>query len=381
MKCLLCLFDKCICQSFWKDFESFFSEKIQSDIPLTPLTISTITFNFKIKYININLDKLVSKLQPTLFTRSFKFTKNARKSRTDSKLNDQMYNSCIIKGFIEKDNTPKELVMVAMKIFHNGSFNITGCRSLKGVIFVIRNLVSLLINLEDVIEQVPIIKFSNLNEVIVNDKSICVKSLILPLNDIQFPMNKEIIINNAHRVHIGKEYHLKLKNITLKDWSKYNIGSICDIILFDVKISMINTDFKIGNFISLRDLKDTLKNYQLENQGPIKKVEYKPEIYHAVKINYIHEYNKENPIFHTRKRIEKMDGEVTISVFRTGSIIITGGKTPKEIMGSYKFIVNIFNKHKEILKDKQISKKREKHKLYIKSNEIKSLNNLKMSLT
>jgi hypothetical protein len=50
----------------------------------------------------------------------------------------------------------------------------------------------------------------------------------------------------------------------------------------------------------------------------------------------------------TGKGTGEGDGEckrITLSIFRTGSIIITGGRTMEQIEAAYEFINNIFDKH------------------------------------
>lgn len=307
--CNLCLFStkKCICQPFWKDFHDDFSEVINSKCGATPLRISTITANFKIKDALIDLSKLASQFKRSLFMRSIKFKENSKKSKRNLELNYNFYNQCSITSFIPRENHPRQLVKVSIKVFHNGSFNITGCRSIRGIVHVIRNIVSVLLSYDNV-----------------------------------------LIIKNEMKIH-------------------------------SANISMINTDFCLENGIKQKLLNNILQNLPKEilGNGFVKRSEFEPDEYHGVKIKFVTNYSKlghEDTFKLTRKGIEKLPGELTISVFNTGSVIITGGKTSKDTMDAYKFINRVFDTYKEQISKPIIDKIKKKKKLYYKDDEIYSMN-------
>ncbi len=305
--CSICIFpeNKCICQPFWKNFHSYFDKKIFSTNNPSSLSISTITFGFKLKDTTINLNVLSLKFKKSIFARSIKFKKNSKKSRKNLDVNYNFYNQCSITSYIPHEKYKNQLVKVDIKIFHNGSFNIAGSRSIQGIVHVIRKLIMFLLSYDHVLN-----------------------------------------------------YKDELK-------------------IIDVGISMINTDFKIDKKIRQKTLNDILnrESFSLYKGGNIKWSEFDPDKYHGVKIKYVYSHNEEEDTFLTRKGIEKLPGELSILVFNTGHVIITGGKTAKETYEAYKFINKVFDDYKEeIIRDSTITKKKKKKKVYFKRVELDNLN-------
>lgn len=293
--CDVCNFDTkyCICQDFWKDFGLYFiSDTKYSFGTPSPLVVSTMTVNFSINNIHIDLIKLSEQFQVSMFTRHLKFRTKSKKSKVDGLSNFNFYNQASMTSYIPKtDNlTDNELIKVSTKIFHNGSFTLTGVKNIHNAVYMIRTVLSLLLSYKDV------------------------------------------IITN------GKMY------------------------IANVRVSMINSDFCVSRKINQRIFNNIMKEYiPLEM---IRTTSYNPDNYHAVKISYLHQgYNKDKKF--TRKGVEKCKGEVTISVFNSGHIIITGGETPVETMGAYQFINSVFEKHQtDIFRTGTIIKK--KRKVYLR---------------
>jgi TATA-box binding protein (TBP) (component of TFIID and TFIIIB) len=141
-------------------------------------------------------------------------------------------------------------------------------------------------------------------------------------------------------------------------------------------ISMINTNFSIESAIRQVALKDLLLSLTDFNEYPghVKSVVFAPSDYRAVRIKYIHRYSQselEKNTFFTRKRVEKCIGEVTINVFKTGSVIINGGNTSAETIGAYRFINQIFDNYADqILKPVKNEPKNKLSKIYNRKLEI-----------
>lgn len=367
-KCEICKLDRCICQSFWRTFDDVMNKKAEAvNLDPSALKVSTMTVNFKFKYLNINLDKLSSQIKLTPFTREINFKKNARKSRNNPDLNFQMYNSCIIKGFVEHNS--KEMLKVSMKIFNNGSFNITGCRTINSIIIVIKKLIILLLSMKDVIEKPKYIIHENCKEVIVNGNEVFSNC------NISFVEKEGLELENVERLIIedGKMF-VKAKSLTIKDPSKTIIKTMNDIILMNVEIALINTDFSINKPLFQQKLFQLINNkYLLSNGGNVVACEFQPDTHHAVKIRYIPERTTET--YKTRKRIEKYKGETVILVFNTGSILITGGKTTHEIHKAYEFIIKTIDDNSYILRNKKIKKVKKIRKIYIKKEILKEIKN------
>lgn len=312
-QCNICIFpiNNCICQPFWSSFDSIFDKKYNGTMDVSELRISTITFGFKLKNTSICLDTLSRNFKKTLFTRSIEFKKNSKKSTKNLNLNYNFYNQCSIKCFIPHEKYRNQLVKVSVKIFHNGSFNVTGARSIKGIVHVIREIIKTLNSYDNVLV-----------------------------------------------------YEKPLK-------------------IIDTNISMINTDFNISKKIKQKLLCDILNDskFSIKNNGNIKRVTFDPDSYHGVKIKYVNssENSRKKESILTRKGIEKMNGELSILVFNTGNIIITGGKTAEETYNAYIFINDIFeNFSNEILRENPEKKKQKKRKIYLKSEEYNKLKKEKL---
>lgn len=113
----------------------------------------------------------------------------------------------------------------------------------------------------------------------------------------------------------------------------------------DARISMINTDYKLGYRVRQKVLNQVLQNYS----DHIKMSTFEPGKYNGVKINFICDPSNRDNTKMTRKGVEKVKGEITVSVFNTGNIIITGGNTIKETMDAYRWMNKFFSDNKEIV--------------------------------
>ena len=88
---------------------------------------------------------------------------------------------------------------------------------------------------------------------------------------------------------------------------------------------MINTNFGVGNEINREELLKLIK----QNELPNIKAKLKPDIHAAINIEIL-----------------VQDYIVTILVFKTGNIIITGGKNSVHINTAYEYITNLIENNK-----------------------------------
>lgn len=368
-KCETCRLDICICQSFWKTFDEDLNKEVNELTNLNPslLKVSTMTVNFKFKYLNINLDNLSSQIKLTPFTKEVIFKRNARKSKNNPDLNFQMYNSCIIKGFVEHNS--KEMLKVSMKIFNNGSFNITGCRTINSIVIVIKKLIILLLTMKNVIEKPNYIIHEKCEKVIVNETEIFTNC------DISFVQKDGLELENVERLIIeNNKMFVKAKTLLIENPTKTITKTMNDIVLMNVEVALINTDFSINKPLFQQKLFQLINNkYLLSNGGNVVACEFQPDTHHAVKIRYIPKRTTET--YKTRKRIEKYKGETVILVFNTGSILITGGKTTHEIHKAYEFIIKTIDDNPYILRNKKIKKIKKARKVYIKKEILREIKN------
>lgn len=365
MKCKTCCSENCFCQPFWKTFDR--------DVSRKNLRVSTITFNFKLSNVRVHLSRLSAYLlgrNATLFTREFKFKQDARKSRTDKEKNFQMYNSCIITGFVPRNGKPGELTKVAMKVFHNGSVNVTGCRSVCEIVDTIHKLVHLLTSIEGVIEhlsylcvpQADIVYSRNLTKTLTNVR-IPIGPPVGAEGGIMCPPNQTVVLNNI----LYDTIRVRKMTLRLSDpygSSSYTVTPTQPMKITDVRISMINTDFSLGGNVRQNTLRDLLEcpTLSVTRGGNVTFVEFDPDKYHAVKIGYVHDPRTQQNVVYTRKRMKKVDGEVTIAVFNTGSVIITGGKRSIDIIGAYHFTQRVT---KSVLTERATRKPKRENKVYL----------------
>lgn len=164
------------------------------------------------------------------------------------------------------------------------------------------------------------------------------------VEDISVPLEKLIKEIKDNKIDI-----LKSEN--------YNLD---DIIYADISILMINTDFKIfkepeyTNKFSIK--RRTLHNILINDYNMIAR--FDPSTYPGVKIEYwwnnINDirdasthYDKRN--VKSKSNVKEGIKKITIAVFESGSILITGAITIEQVDETYTFICNIIEKNKEII--------------------------------
>lgn len=181
---------------------------------------------------------------------------------------------------------------------------------------------------------------------------------------------KKIFYNQStiHVIHDGKIMNVKLfnngriqitglKNETqagklvkkLLDYFKdfEVIGDYAELI--DNKIVLINSDFDLGYQID----REKLHNAIVENDMYSS---YEPCIYPGVNIKYFINVNNSCGICECEKICNGKgtgcgDGEckkVTIAVFKSGKVIITGGRNKEQINETFRFITNFIESKKHI---------------------------------
>tara|TARA_Y100000996_G_scaffold413883_1_gene403226 strand:- start:26 stop:757 length:732 start_codon:yes stop_codon:yes gene_type:complete len=185
--------------------------------------------------------------------------------------------------------------------------------------------------------------------------------------------NKKKTFFNQLTIHL---YYNKLINIKLFNNGKIqltginNISSITNIILLlikelsnkdiidaetkilNYKIVLINSDFDIGYKVN----REVLYRYMIENNIFST---YEPCTYPGVNIKYYFNNNNNNTGICQCDSIchGKLDGngnnrckKITIAVFKSGKIIITGGQNIIQVNSAFKFINNILINNYKLFK-------------------------------
>ena len=119
----------------------------------------------------------------------------------------------------------------------------------------------------------------------------------------------------------------------------------------NVKIAMINSDFKISNSINLTAFCELLSNYSVQTNGNFLSIVYQPIKYPAINTKFICSKYLEDYYEHVYKYSckKKFNKTVSVLVFRSGSIIITGGNDIDDYFNIYKYILNLIEKNYKTL--------------------------------
>jgi TATA-box binding protein (TBP) (component of TFIID and TFIIIB) len=112
----------------------------------------------------------------------------------------------------------------------------------------------------------------------------------------------------------------------------------------NIEIHLINSDYNVNFYINLDELVKILTSYGIYNY-------YNPNSYPGILAKFY--YNAANPIQgicncerHCSTREKKsICTKITISIFRPGSIIITGSKSIQQLLETYTTINSILFKH------------------------------------
>lgn len=215
------------------------------------------------------------------------YVPNSKKTK-DNK-NKAFYNCLNVTFYYsDKDNIESK---ISAKVFPNGSIQIPGCKTI------------------DTVQNVPIVLFNFINRIAEKCKD-------------------RIIIQNPEL--------FKLQN---------------------VRIVMINSNFSFKQGILLERLKTIINNNRFEgtiNSENIWRIaSFQPEKYSGCNIRYMtNKCRMDSSDLYTdpNKKIPlKLDGQVSIFIFRSGKGTITGAKTSSDIQEAYHAIINLVRDNKDIL--------------------------------
>jgi len=165
----------------------------------------------------------------------------------------------------------------------------------------------------------------------------------------------DILIENIKDV-----YNIN-KNIIITNYN--DINPMERMIYSNFKVRMINSDFKVYKDLEMTD-RFNIKRKELHNilisHKYQNKSSFQPGVYQGVKLEYYwNDNNKEHngickcSVNCFGKNSGAGNGnckKVTIAIFESGSILITGGITFQQIDDAYAYICNIINDNKNIIK-------------------------------
>lgn len=159
------------------------------------------------------------------------------------------------------------------------------------------------------------------------------------INDFKDVATKLISIILDGKVIIDSSGNTKKINFIVSTSDIDKIG------IYNLKINMINSDFKMGYKIDRKKLYTILKknhgNNTLDDEIGYVECKFNPSTGHSC-VNIKYYFTDEI--------------KISVFVFQTGSIIITGAKSYPQIIQAYLFIMKIFNKYINDIKIIEISK-------------------------
>lgn len=110
-----------------------------------------------------------------------------------------------------------------------------------------------------------------------------------------------------------------------------------------VKIAMINSDFKVKETLDLINCCDLLSQYSIQSNGNFLSIVYQPIKYPAINTKiicdkYLEDYNEHLYKYSFKK---KYTNGISVMIFRSGSIIITGANDINDYLFTYKYLLEL----------------------------------------
>jgi TATA-box binding protein (TBP) (component of TFIID and TFIIIB) len=318
---------------------------IVMDIVFAKLKIVTITLNLQLN-IDLKFDVLIEKFVEMYHMEDSKldviYLKYLDAERNlqilgnkKKKITTQFYNSFTTRIVIN-ENT------LTIKFFKNGSLHITGCKDTNDVKILLRLLIDYFKENKDLLMEKNKIDIGFLE-----------KKKILELKQIATELGIELvkkIKKNELITEISKTDYL-LKIFTGKNYIR---DTIDDIVIEDIKInvSMINNSYTIYNKVN-----DELKNFEIDRRKLYNYIKDNTELscyydnnsHQGVKIYFM--YNKsrtgvckceKNCILNSKNTTCK---KITILIFNSAKIIITGATKKNHSKTAYEYINNIIEEN------------------------------------
>lgn len=305
-----------------------------------------------------------------------------KKTRTNNKEKGGFNNSQFVNVGLSEDN------IINVKIFNNGRLQLTGVKKEEDgfhacsiVCQEIYNLFERMITFNTVISELKKVqRIRNLKKLMMKELKTKYRKVYLPNglsdhimitelgvfndslqridvpNDIRKQMELKCACNKElrnRRIIIRLKPVLKaepvLKRCIKKDFIPYNfVPDLNSMILSDYEISMYNTTYNAKFKIDRTSLYNLLKQtYNIF-------VVYKPNKYPGINMKYmLGEYSKDGVCTCPSKFVSKKDDKykckrcmtVSILIFKTGKIIITGGKDLHSTNSAYNFINSVLEEN------------------------------------
>jgi TATA-box binding protein (TBP) (component of TFIID and TFIIIB) len=119
----------------------------------------------------------------------------------------------------------------------------------------------------------------------------------------------------------------------------------------DTRIVMINSDFKIKNSIYQDKLCSILLQHGINDSGNFIQIGFNPSKYPAINTKVISDSNKDDyKEHHAQYGIKKKyKNFISMLIFRSGAVIITGGNDIEDYLNVYSKIIYLLSQNKNLL--------------------------------
>lgn len=379
-KCNTCLHSrkKCFCRDYYQTFDTNINILNNfKEFTIKPMSVTTITTCYKLPHVDINFLKLEEQFKPIIFQSDhiriilakFSYKKGGKKSKI-ADINNQMYNSCTIESYFQENINNDNLIKISCKIFNRGTFTITGCKTLHQIMLFSKTIINYLKSLNKIFVYRTIHEYHNVKKVTIIKTKKKEKIVFENIPNIRIDLkqdNKSIYsvqIRNNNNNNNKYTYINEISTINDLDHSQKKTGKLINstyIYPIDFNVITINTTTKLNvhfHLLKLNNLLQNNENYSIKNNGPIAQtVYYLDQKYPALRIKYVPNPNniqEEHMIKkQTRKKYLKYPNELTISIFRTGSINYFGAINPNHIKEAHLFIIDLIKNNKEYICIKQ----------------------------
>lgn len=373
ISCPKCIIPRCAC-SFQTACDITFEEhqsKVlreeslyrhnKKNVLVEPLKIITITFNFALSHTGLDFETILKHYKPTTFLYECKNNSIGKKCKKDPEINNRMYNTLQFSGYLKE--TKDKLNKTVVRMFHNGSIGISGCRNVRQCIRAIRMIFVFLFSLpESPFIFRKVVEYKNVNCVITlkdrgKKRSFENVNLLIDIDTktrriwrikVTFADCSEEFIHEIKTYQITSgslNYEGKRINITRRDVNMIN-----------PKIGTMNSIFKMNlyqyNLLDIMSeqysLKDGILNVELTQKET------------AVKINFVPKRNRtqikdDSNFVKTRNGHIKYPNQLSMLVYAS-SVNIAGAKDYKHVFEAYDFITDFVKKHPEIINHNHLIK-------------------------
>ena len=118
-----------------------------------------------------------------------------------------------------------------------------------------------------------------------------------------------------------------------------------------IKIAMINSDFKVNETLDLINCCEILSKYSIQSNGNFLSIVYQPIKYPAINTKiicdkYLEDYNEHLYKYSFKK---KYTNTISVMIFRSGSIIITGANDINDYLFTFKYLLELIKINKKTL--------------------------------